>query len=312
MKNLRIDKLFLILFALSVAVATTSCYQEEDLNMNKEIIGLGGEDIAQNEIDQWLYTNFVQPYNIEVKYKWDQFDADLTYTLVPPREDVVIPIMSCIKQAWIDPYEAIAGSTFVKKYCPKKYVLVGSPRYNSSGTITTGEAEGGRKITIYRVNWYDSYDKELIQTMMKTVHHEFAHTLHQTIRYSEEYMNITPGGYTSSWTNVEAEEAQKLGYISPYACASPDEDFVEMIARILVYGRENFDNYVDEALAIYNDPARNSGMAYDPADALRQKEAIIITYLKDVWGIDLYDPAPGVKGLETLVQEAINSICSQE
>ena len=67
MKNLRIDKLFLILFALSVAVATTSCYQEEDLNLNKEIIGLGGEDIAQNEIDQWLYTNFVQPYNIEVK-----------------------------------------------------------------------------------------------------------------------------------------------------------------------------------------------------------------------------------------------------
>ena len=139
--------------------------------------------------------------------------------------------------------------------------------------------------------------------MMKTVHHEFAHVLHQTVLYPEEYMNITPSGYTSQWNNVDSEEALEKGFISSYACASPDEDFVEMISRILVYGREAFDAQVEEASALY---AKKS-LQYDPAKALRDKESIVISYLKSVWNIDLYDPAPGVKGLETLVQEAIQN-----
>lgn len=130
-----------------------------------------------------------------------------------------------------------AGANFIRSYSPKKYVLVGSPKYNpNTGTITLGEAEGGRKIVLYRLNWFDLKDRDLIQQIMKTVHHEFGHTLHQTILYPEEFKNITPGGYTTSWNNMSEEEALKLGYVSSYACAGPDEDFVEMIARIAVFG----------------------------------------------------------------------------
>ena len=309
MKKLN-NNLLILALALCCSFVMISCNKEDNLSMSTEIVGLGGETTEQNEIDEWLYENYVKPYNIEVKYKWDQFELDLTATLVPPKEEVVIPLMSAIKKIWIEPYEAVAGSTFIKNLCPKKYVLVGSPRYNSSGTITTGEAEGGRKITIFRVNWYENSDKELLQTMVKTVHHEFAHTMHQTTMFPEEYMNITPGVYTSSWNNVSADEAMRNGCISPYACANPDEDFVEMISRICVYGKANFDNYVAQASAIYADPAQNEGMTYDPGVKLREKETIIVTYLKDVWGIDLYDPAPSVKGLETLVQEAIEAVTS--
>ena len=71
---------------------------------------------------------------------------------------------------------------------------MGSPKYNpNTGTITLGEAEGGRKIVLYRLNWFDLKDRDLIQQIMKTVHHEFGHTLHQTILYPEEFKNITPG-----------------------------------------------------------------------------------------------------------------------
>ena len=102
----------------------------------------------------------------------------------------------------------------------------------------------------------------------------------------------------------------KLGFISSYATASPDEDFVEMLSRIVVYGKEAFDQRVAEATSIYNNPSLNAGMTYDPGAALRQKEAILVSYLKQVWGVDLYDPSPGVKGLVTLVQEAISDISS--
>ena len=246
---------------------------------------------------------------MEVKYKWDQFELALNRTLVPVYEDKVIPIMNTIKETWIVPYEKVAGAAFIKKLSPKKFVLVGSPQYNN-GTITLGEAEGGRKIVMYRLNWFTRTDASLIRAIMKTVHHEFGHTMHQTIMYPEEYMYITPAAYTSSWNNVSDMEAMKLGFISSYATASPDEDFVEMLSRIVVYGKEAFDQRVAEATSIYNNPSLNAGMTYDPGAALRQKEAILVSYLKQVWGVDLYDPSPGVKGLVTLVQEAISDISS--
>ncbi len=311
-------KNYYITLCLSVIVCAvmglTSCSKDDAIDPNIEIVGLGGDEWESNEIDLWLLENFVKPYNIEVKYKWDQFELDLNAMLVPPQEDKVIPVMSMIKDCWITPYETLAGGPFVKKLCPKKYVLVGSPRYNTSGTITLGEAEGGRKITIFRINQFESNNLDIIQSIIKTVHHEFAHTMHQTTMYPEEYMNITPSGYTSSWNNVSDATALQLGYISPYACASPDEDFVEMIARIIVYGREAFDARVAAATALWDDPEQSValGLEYNPGEALRQKEAMVITYLKDVWGVNLYDQSDTEKGLETLVQEAIQAQLNKE
>ncbi len=294
---------------LTTAFFVWGCEKEELGDLNTKILDLGGEEIAPSETDTWLYNNFVKPYNMEVKYKWDQFELALNRTLVPVYEDKVIPIMNTIKETWIVPYEKVAGAAFIKKLSPKKFVLVGSPQYNN-GTITLGEAEGGRKIVMYRLNWFTRTDASLIRAIMKTVHHEFGHTMHQTIMYPEEYMYITPAAYTSSWNNVSDTEAMKLGFISSYATASPDEDFVEMLSRIVVYGKEAFDQRVAEATSIYNNPSLNAGMTYDPGAALRQKEAILVSYLKQVWGVDLYDPSPGVKGLVTLVQEAISDISS--
>ncbi len=296
----------IIITLAALLLIFNSCEKEEQIDLNVNILGLGGDEGKPNSTDIWLKNNFVTPYNMEVKYKWDQFELALNRTLVPVYEDKVIPIMEIIKEAWIKPYEEVAGPTFIKKLSPKKFVLVGSPQYNL-GTITLGEAEGGRKIVMYRLNWFTKTDVSLIQAILKTVHHEFAHTMHQTIMYPEEFMYITPSSYTSSWNNVSDTDAMKMGFISPYATANSDEDFVETISRIIVYGKEAFDARVAEATSIYNDPLLNAGMTYDPGDALRRKEAIVISYLKQVWGVELYDPSPGVKGLVSRVQDAIYS-----
>lgn len=314
MKNI-VKYILFTAVTVSSVVSICSCSKEEKLDENTKIYGLGGDEYTETPIDKWLYESFVKQYNIDVKYRFNQFEMDLNKTLVPIKEDIVTPVMKIVKQVWIDPYEKLAGPVFVKNLAPKSFILVGSPQYNN-GTIILGEAEGGRKITIFRLNWFKpstttpeeiAEKKELIQSIMKTVHHEFVHTMHQTIMYPEDFINITPAGYTASWDKVKDLEALKLGYISPYACSNPNEDFAETISRILVYGKASFDKRVTDATAIYKDPKQNAGMTYDPGVALRQKEAMAITYLKDVWEVALYDPAPGVKGLETLVQEAITA-----
>lgn len=48
--------------------------------------------------DYWIYQNLVVPYNMEVKYRWDDSEADLTKNLIPPRLDYVVPLLNIIKK----------------------------------------------------------------------------------------------------------------------------------------------------------------------------------------------------------------------
>lgn len=100
--------LFLLSFGLLV-----SCYKKDDLSGVEDIPGLGGDTWAQTPIDKWIYDNLTLPYNISVKYKYDQFEFELDKTLVPSREEKIIPVMTAIKQVWIDTYIAEAGKVFL-------------------------------------------------------------------------------------------------------------------------------------------------------------------------------------------------------
>ena len=64
-----IQAYFMLLFCISTVIFT-AC-NEDKLNLDQEIYGLGGNDEQKNELDKWLYENYTQAYNIEVKYKWN-------------------------------------------------------------------------------------------------------------------------------------------------------------------------------------------------------------------------------------------------
>lgn len=311
MKNILF--LFLILIATS---SFTACSEEGIGNRDEELLGLGGDDYIPTEVDYWITDNYTKPYNMEVKYRWSRSELSLNSTLIPPKEEAVIPVMQAIHTGWISPYEKVVDPSFIRKLSPKKFVLVGSPRY-SNNTIVLGEAEGGRKIVIYRLNWYNPGETDVLQSILKTCHHEFGHTLHQAVKYPQEYEDITPAGYTSSWTSISEKESIRRGFVSRYACDSPNEDFSDMLAYICVLGRKWFDDRVKQAAAYYADPNERVTMSVDPAAALRSKESMLINYMKSVWNVNMYDQievAEGEqvpekdKGLVTLVQEAIAQI----
>jgi substrate import-associated zinc metallohydrolase lipoprotein len=261
------------LFLLIPFVITISCNKEEDLSAIVE--GLGGEIINKLPIDDWLAQNFTKPFNIEVKYRWDPFEVPLDRTLVPPLVSKVQPTMEAVKKIWIDPYIKVAGEDFIKKFCPKQYVLVGSANWNSDGTIVLGTAEGGRKVILYQINDFDKKNVPVVKEMLHTIHHEFAHILHQNILYPIAYKQITPGTYTSNWYNISEEEALNYGYVTSYSMLNPDEDFVEMVATLLVDGQATFDARLE---TLKNNPGAK--------DALIKKQQMVIDYFLKTYNIN--------------------------
>ena len=273
-----------LLFVFSCTVTMLSC-RKDDISGNADnIAGLGGDTWVKGPIDEWILSNLTVPYNVAVKYKWDQSEMEFNKIIVPPDEEKVLPVLSAVKQVWIDNYVAETNELFMKKYCPKFFVLAGSASWNMDGTITLGQAEGGRKILLYQLNdfrvkgmdGYQPSDSFTVKQMFHTIEHEFAHILHQNVMYPQEFKQVSVGNYTSNWNNVSDEAANELGFISAYAMSFPDEDFVEMTSMMLVEGRNWFNAMVN-------------GLADEEAQTkLRQKEAIVVNYFKDVWNINFY------------------------
>ena len=283
-----------------------ACNKKENLGNVDDIPGLGGDTWVKGPIDNWLYDNLTKPYNISVKYKWDQFELELNKNLIPPQEEKIVPVMEAVKKVWIDTYIAEAGDVFIKTYCPKFFVLCGSASWNTDGTITLGTAEGGRKIVLYVLNDfrtkamtdYTPSDSNTVKQMFHTIEHEFGHILHQNVLYPEGFKRITPGFYTANWNNVSDNAARRDGFVTAYAMSAPDEDFVEMISMMLIEGRAGFDKIVSSI------PAGTSINGITQANAiakLRKKEAMVVAYYKDVWGIDFYR-------LQLRVREAVDEL----
>jgi substrate import-associated zinc metallohydrolase lipoprotein len=288
----------LTLLLAMASVLLTACNKEEDLVPVRpgDLNGLGGDTWTQTSIDKWLYDSLVVPYNIGVKYKWDQFDFDISRTLVPPDESKIVPLWTVMKEAWIRPYVAEAGKVFFNKFSPKTFVLSGSFSYNDDGSRILGTAEGGRKIVLYGVNDFrvkgqpdyvakddSGYVKEFF---FKTVHHEFGHILHQNIYYSPGFKKINPALISGqNWINISDVEALQDGFVTPYASNNFDDDFVETIAVLLVEGKNGFDYLVN---SIPNGTSANGTTRAQAQQYLRQKEAVVVDYFKQSYNINFY------------------------
>ena len=68
-----------------------------------------------------------------------------------------------------------------------------------------------------------------------TMHHEFAHILHQTKTYPTEFNTISVGRYDASNWQYRGDEVTSLGFVTTYASSEYREDFAETIACFIVY-----------------------------------------------------------------------------
>jgi hypothetical protein len=234
-----------------------------------------------DKFETWMENNYTLPYNVDMQYKLNDIETEGKHNLVPADSAKSAKLAIITKYMWFDAYNEVAGQDFVKLNSPRVVMLVGSPAFNSDGTETLATAEGGYKVTLYRVNeltkatiynynWLNFY-------FFHTMHHEFTHILNQKKPYDEAFDKITPTTYVSGeWYQLGEEECLKEGYISNYARSEPREDFAELLSF-----------YVTDSPQKWNDRLQRAGTK--GASLINQKIALIKSYMKNSWNIDIDD-----------------------
>lgn len=274
-------------FLLILSIFGISSCSKNDENLIVDLSKYNTDIAAENDIDKWLSTTFVNPYNIEVVYRFERNFTDISKDISPVSSEKIEPMMSAVLKTFLKTYEEVAGPAFIKKYTPKQFVLYGSPAYNDNGSITLGTADNGRRIVLYELNSLDFKNPNQVKRPIRTIHHEFAHILNQNIVIPPSFEQISKADYTADWTGAgnTSSVAKQLGFISQYARSAFGEDFAEMVAFLLVEGQVYFDNYC-------------ASTNVKATQALREKEKLVIAYFKDYYGIDF-------KVLQAAVQKSL-------
>lgn len=279
-KNIKIISVFICIITL------TSCYNEEILTESQ----IDTTAPIRSRLDSILLNDFLTPYNIDIRYQFSAGDNNVNRFLYPPLESSVEPIANTLQKVWIEPFNEIGGADFIAKFAPRQFVLSGGFNFNPGlPTITLGFAEAGARITLFNIDFIDfsvlDYRENNLTSYVnpiKTIHHEYGHILNQTIRVDDIYGLITPGSYTGQWADFSLETAHRLGFISRYARASENEDFVEMVSEMLIRSRSEFDALVNGIVDENGEPAIGA------INILRQKEELVVEYYLENFNIDFY------------------------
>lgn len=272
---MRKDYIFHILTLFVFSLSFISC-SEDDLSSTSVIKDSQREE---NDFDKWIYTNYIQPYNIDIKYRYEDIESDLNYQLTPADYEKSIQLAKLVKYLCLEVYDDVTGSKeFIRSYYPKMINLIGSAAYRNNGTMILGTAEGGLKITLYYVNALKIDPVFLNTYYFKTMHHEFTHILNQTKPYSTDFNMISGTEYVSdTWNTAYTTDAAALqaGFISPYASSEANEDFAELLSI-----------YVTHSQADWNAMMTTAGTG---ATTIKEKFEIVYNYMLNSWNIDLND-----------------------
>lgn len=237
-------KIINILLAASFGVILASCGDDDDFTESifDTSVDTIDKDAATAPFDQWLYENFVVPYNTEIQYKFNYPASNMSFQLAPADYEKSQLLSYFIKYLFYDVYTLYGGQDFMKLYGPRIFHYIGSAAYSpTTGTETLGYASAGVKITLINVNnmklWkpdneYTPQDMDMLnKDQFHTMHHEFSHILHQTKSYPVAFGQVTPGTYAPrDWQERDSVDSHRLGYVTQYGSSASYEDFVETLS----------------------------------------------------------------------------------
>ena len=281
-------KTTITLFAAALLLALGSCRSEDDFTESIFDTTVPAVDPSKTTapFDQWLYDNFLVPYNVEVQYQFNFPASDMNFQLTPAAYDKSQLLAHFIRYLFYDVYTKYAGDNFMKQYGPRIFHFIGSTGYSpTTGTEVLGTAAGGVKITLYNVNEIRSVTPETVysaddvdvlnERIFHTMHHEFSHILHQTKSYPVTFGQVTSGSYDPiNWQERDSITTHHLGYVTHYASSANYEDFVETLSCIITETDHRWMNRIINASTV----------------GVRQGDKPEILTLVDSLGIDVDAP----------------------
>lgn len=274
--------IYIVILGLAVGLGLGSCSEDAP----SDPTNFPTTPVERNAFDQWLLKNFTYPYNVSFLYKMKDIESDMTKNLVPADSAKSTKLAIIIKYLWFDAYAEAIGPDFIKENVPRVIHLIGSPAFNSNGTIVLGTAEGGQKVTLYTVNSLTDENLKdysyLNDYYFHTMHHEFTHILNQKVAYNKNFDKVTASGYVSGdWTNVEDVDAQKKGFVTAYAMEEGKEDFAEMLSTYVTSTPTQWEKILSTAGANMVDETLTA------RQAIEQKLSIVRDYMSKSWGLDI-------------------------
>ena len=306
---IRQNKYLLIALFLTIMSACTT--EDEFTDSIFDTSTTTDNNAAYTAFDNWLREAYLEPYNLDFRYRMQDVGSNQEYNLVPASLSQAQKIAKLVKYLWFDVYGTIVSPEFLKENGPRIIHLIGSPAYNPiSGTMLLGTAEGGLKVTLYNCNALNANDVEMMNEFyFKTMHHEFAHILHQKRNYPVEFGLISQGKYNPlGWQYITESEAASKGFVSPYAASQNREDFVEIIANYLVKTDAQWNNI----LLMASKPGEDYEGKVLPDDGINgeavilQKLGIARKWLKDSWNIDIDALRAEIMKREAKINEVID------
>ena len=241
----------------------------------------------QNEFDKWLEVNYVNPYNIDFRYRYTDAEGHMSYYMVPSKIEDAVILAHLVKYLCLEAYDNIVGVDFTRANFPKMIYTTGTWEFKNNGTYILGTAEGGKKIYLMGTAYIKNYIKtaeDMNHYYLKTIHHEFTHILNQTKDYSPEFKQITGTTYVSdSWSDSPYNvDYLKRGYISAYAQDEDREDLAELVALYITNTADQWEEGMVEA-----DEGDNDGKT--GRELIEAKLDIVRAYMQTQWNIDLDD-----------------------
>lgn len=278
--------IFSVLPLLAMALSFTSCSDDNKIESESVIVV---DSYVKNDFDKWLDANYINPYNISFKYRYEEIESDLNFYTVPAKMDNSIIMAHLVKYLCIETYNEVAGADFTRRYFPKEFFLIGEWEYRNNGTMILGTAEGGRKILLSGINHLGKYlnsAANLNHYYIKTIHHEFTHILNQTRSLPTAFQEVNGRSYVSdAWSEAPFNQVYlSRGFISAYAQDSAGEDFAEMLSVYVTHDQAWWDAQLEAANTTYaDDPEQiTTGKAY-----IEAKLDIVRAYMHDSYGIDI-------------------------
>jgi len=194
--------LIYLLFSVTLlCAALTACSDNDDLDSTSVVRPTTTE---QNDLDRWLKRNYVETYNIQLKYRFEDIESSMGYYLTPASYKQSVAMAKLVRHMCLEAYDEITGSTdFIKAYFPKILFLVGSYAYKTNGAMVLGTAEAGAKITLYNLDNLNPKTVNAKTAYFKTIHHEFGHILNQTKPYPTDFAEISGPDYVPMLRNLQ-------------------------------------------------------------------------------------------------------------
>ena len=256
------------------ALCAASCVKE---TMSENSV-IKVTETKKNDFDRWLEVNFLLPYNIDFKYRFEMNESDMNYFTIPADYEYSIVMAHLVKYLCVETYDEVAGITFTRTYFPKMFFLTGEWEYRNNGTIILGTAEGGKKIFLAGVNLLPQYMKtaeDLNHYYIKTIHHEFTHILNQNVDFPVDFSMITgTGSVADSWSDAPYNrDFLKNGFITDYAQHSDTEDFAEMLSEYITHDQAWWDGQIAKA--------------GEKGELINAKLDIVRNYMQDSFNIDI-------------------------